>query len=355
MNKKRLLRLMATVLAVAMLLTLAACGNDGSTASDPSSTSENSTISTEELSVTTGNPIQDGFNILTGKYDMTTESNRPIAYVVTDEDSKHIQLNLEDADFYFEAETEAGIPRILAIFSGFDRVPDEIGPVRSARPHFAKFASAIDAIYCHIGGSKTGLSTIKEYNVDDVSNAEQISEVLKNSQNLSWNRKVFTKTKVFNEIKRNGYSLTTDYAGPYQFGTVTGTNPATTVDVKISASYRMAFTYDAERGVYQKHRNSLSSAIHTTYTGGTIEASNVIVMFDNRFTDPQDAKRVDFTFESGSGIIATAGTSREIRWKVVDGNLKYFEADGTTLLTVAEGKTFVCLTSDTYKSQTTVE
>lgn len=350
MKKTLLFRLTAAALAAILVFSLAACGKKN----DPDVESSAPTTSEEDIPITTGKPIQNGFNMLTGKSDMTTASNRPIAYVVTDEDSKHIQLNLEDADFYFESETEAGIPRILAVFSGFDRVPDEIGPVRSARPHFAKFASAIDAIYCHIGGSKSGLSTIQEYDVDDVYNAEQISQVLKNSQNYSWNRKVFPKTKVFNEITRRGYKLTTDYAGPYQFGTKDGTTPATTVDVKISASYRMAFTYDAERGVYQKHRNSLSTPVHTTHTGGTIEVSNVIVMYDNRFTDPKDAKRVDFDLKAGSGILATAGKSRDIQWKVVDGALKYFEADGTTPLTVAEGKTFVCLTSDTFKSQTTV-
>ena len=347
MKKTRLFRLTAAALAAIMLLSLAACGKNGDADSSAPTSSPESTTTTET--------VQNGFNMLTGKNDMTTANNRLIGYVVTDEDSKHIQLNLEDADFYFESETEAGIPRILAIFSSFDRVPDEIGPIRSARPHFVKFASAIDAIYCHIGGSKSGISTIKEYNVDDVYNAEQISSVLKSSSNYSWNRKVFPKTKVASEIQRRGHSLTTDYAGPYQFGKVDGANPATTVDVKISASYRMAFTYDEQSGLYQKHRNSLSTPIHTTHTGGTIEVSNVIVMYANRFTDPKDAKRVDFTLTSGSGIIATAGKSRDIQWRVVDGDLKYFEADGTTPLTVAEGKTFVCLTSDTFKDQTNVK
>ena len=349
MNKKTLFRLTAAVLAAVLLMSLTACGNNGG--GDASSTPD----APNEAPVTTGKPIQNGLNVLTGKNDMTTANNRPIGYVISDEDSRHIQLNIEDADFYFESETEAGIPRMLAVFSSVDRVPDEIGPVRSARPHFAKFASSLDAIYCHIGGSSSGLAAIKKYGIDDVYNASVINETLKNSQNFSWNRKTFTKTKVLNEINQHGHDLTTDYAGPYQFGTVDGTNAATTVDVKISANYRMAFTYDAARGVYQKHRNALSTPIHTAYTGGTIEASNVIVMFDNRFTDPQDAKRVDFTLQSGSGIIATAGKSRDIRWKFTDDGLKYYEADGTTPLTVAVGKTFVCLTSDTYKSQTTVK
>ena len=350
MKRSMLFRLTAMSLAVIMLFSLTACGGKNE--------DDSSSYVYVEVPVTTlpANPAdQKGFNILTGKNDMETNNNRPVAFVVTDESSSLVQLNLEHADMFFEAETEAGIPRILAIFSSLDRVPEEIGPVRSARPHFVKIAAAMDALYCHIGGSYSGLSTIKELGVDDIYGAEQVNQILKNSSNFSWNRKTFVKSRVINELTRKNYSLTSTATAPYQFGEKAGTAPATTVDVKISNSYNMAFTYDAERGVYQKHRNALSTPIHTTHTGGTIEVSNVIVMYDNRFTDPQDANRIDFTLKSGSGVLASGGTSREIRWENGKNGLKFYESDGTTALTVATGKTFVCLTSDTLKSKTNID
>ncbi len=349
MKNARLFRLTAAVLTAVLLLTLAACGGNNA---DPE---PSSSVPTTTTTTTTAPPPKGDLNTLTGEYDLFSKNDRYIGYVVTDEDSRHIQLNLEDADFYFESETEGGIPRILAVFSSVDRIPDEIGPIRSARPHFAKFANAMDMIYCHIGGSTSGLNTIQQLGVDDVRNAEQTSATLTNSPNRSWNRKVFPKTKVLNEIKQRGYSTTISYAGPYQFGEKEGTLPATTVDVKISGNYQMAFTYNAASGLYQKHRNSLSTPVHTTYTGGTIEASNVIVMFDNRFVDPLDAKRCDFTMQSGDGILASGGKSRSIKWKITASGLKYYEADGTTPLTVSVGKTFVCLTSKDFKNQTTVK
>ncbi len=349
MKNARLFRLTAAVLTAVLLLTLAACG--GNNADPELSSSAPPTTTT----TTTAPPPKGDLNTLTGEYDLFTKNDRYIGYVVTDEDSRHIQLNLEDADFYFESETEGGIPRILAVFSSVDRIPDEIGPIRSARPHFAKFANAMDMIYCHIGGSTSGLNTIQQLGVDDVRNAEQASATLTNSPNRSWNRKVFPKTKVLNEIKQRGHSTTTTYAGPYQFGEKAGTLPATTVDVKISGNYQMAFTYNAESGLYQKHRNALSTPVHTTHTGGTIEVSNVIVMYGNRFVDPLDEKRYDFTMQSGDGILANSGKSRSIKWKITSSGLKYYEADGTTPLTVSVGKTFVCLTNKDFKSQTTVK
>ncbi len=355
--KKSGSRFLALTLAVALMLMLTACGGDDAVSSAPSAPDTTPSTTTTPTVPTTTAPTkpQGAFNYLTGEYDMMTANNRPVGVVVTDESSTLVQINLEKADFFFESETEAGIPRIMAVFSSVDRLPDEIGPVRSARPHFVKMAKAMDAIYCHIGGSVTGIDTIKALGVNDVTDAEQINPILKNSKNYSWNRKTFVKSKVLNVINRRGFATTSSKLNLYQFGEKVGDTPATTVDVQISNSYDMAFTYNATTGLYEKHRNSLNTPVHHTYTGGPIAVSNVIVMYDRRSVDPKDANRIDFALQSGSGILASGGKARTIQWKNTSAGLRYYEADGTTPLTVATGKTFVCLTSDTLKSRTNIK
>ena len=351
--KHRHIRWLAAILTMVLLGT-AGCGRTPDTP-DISTPIGDTTTTTTTAATTTTTAKQPAINPLTGIRDMTTDLNRPVGFVVTDESAKVTQLHLESADFYFEAETEGGIPRILAVYSSLDRIPDTIGPVRSARTHFVKMAKAMDMIYCHIGGSQGGKDTIKELGVADLGNEYEINDILKNSSNVSWNRSAFTAKKVLSAVKSKGYRTSTTVKSPYAFGEKTGSMPATTVDVQISESFDMAFTYDAASGLYQKHRNALSTPIHTTYTGGTVEARNVIVMYDHRFVDPNDAKRYDFDLESGSGILASGGTSREIRWVRNDSGLHYYESDGTTPLTVATGKTFVCLVSDTLKGRTRIE
>ncbi len=348
--KKRWFTRMISLLLVLVLLTLAAgCGK---TEFSENSQQSSAPVTAPPTTTTTAPPF--GLNVLTGQEDMKTDNNRPVAIVVTDEDSNLTQLNLEKADMFFEAETEAGIPRILAVFSSVDRLPNEVGPVRSARPHFVKIAKALDSIYCHIGGSETGKNTIKELGVNDIENASIVHDVLKNSKNVSWNRKAFTKEKILQQISSRKYRTTGSLKSPFQFGQKAGATTANTVVVRISNTYDMAFTYDAATGLYQKHRNALNTPVHNTYTGGPIAVRNVIVMFDRRTVDPLDAKRVDFDLNSGSGLLAVDGTSREIRWKRDSAGLHYYESDGVTALTVGEGKTFVCLASDTLKSRTTV-
>ncbi len=348
MKIKTLPRIVAVLLTLAMLLALSSCSgcqkeNDPVFSAPPVTTT------------TTQKPVDKTLNPLTGAKDMTTDNNRPIGFVVTDESSSLTQLNIESADMYFEAETEAGIPRMLAIYSSVDRIPDTIGPVRSARPHFVKFAKSLDAIYCHVGGSTTGRITIEKLGVDNVDSVGEVNAILKNSANVSWNRTAFPKANVLARIKQKGYSTTTDPTPLFNFGDKAGTIAATTVDVKISASYKMAFTYNAETGLYEKHRNALTTPIHTTYTGGTITAKNILVMFGKRVLDERNDQRCNYELDRGTGLLINNGTCRPITWtRPTSEEMYFYEEDGTTKLTVAEGKTYVCLTSDAYKDMNMV-
>ena len=353
---KALYRLLSMALVIAMLMALVACGGTETPAPDADSTT--TTTTTTAAPTTTQPEPEFGLNLLTGKEDMETDNNRPVAIVVSDETSSLVQLGIDQADMYFEAETEGGIPRMLCIFSSVDRVPDAIGPVRSARPHFVKMVKALDAIYGHVGGSPPGMKAIRDLGVKDMEDSAGIKHpTLINSSNYSWNRTAFTKDKVKSVIKSKKYATTTNTKSPFTFGEKLGDKAANTVDIKISASFRMAFTYDETKGVYQKHRNSLNTAIHKAADGGVVEVSNVIVMLDNRFVDMTNAEGssktlYNFDLQSGSGYLATGGTVREIKWKRTNDQLSYYEADGTTPLTVAEGKTYIALTSKDYKSET---
>ena len=358
--KKTCFRLLIALVTISLLLALTACGKEPE--SPAPSIAEDPTTTTTVATTTAPTEVVDelGVNPLTGIKDMTTDNNRPIGYVVPDESSKLVQVGIDQADMYFQAETEGGIPRMLCIFSSVDRIPDAIGPIRSARPHFVKMAAALDLIYCHIGGSPSGVDTIQQLGVDDIEDASvkdsTLEAAVSSGNNVSWNNKSFTKSKVLDSINRQKFSTTTSTKSPFSFGDKKGDDTANTVDIKISASFQMAFTYDADRGVYQKHRNSVNTGIHKAASGGAVEVSNVIVMYDTRYVDTVEPKegttRYNFELKSGSGHLASGGTVREIKWTRTNGQLSYFEADGTTPLTVSEGKTYIALVSKEYKSGT---
>jgi hypothetical protein len=76
------------------------------------------------------------------------------------------QSGLSQANVVFEAVAEGGVTRFLALFQ--DTAPDNIGPVRSARPYYIEWALGFDAGYAHVGGSPDGLADIKAWHVRDL-------------------------------------------------------------------------------------------------------------------------------------------------------------------------------------------
>ena len=172
-------RLIAAVLGAACLLSLSACsgqeGPEGESSSPAGQSNASTTGGTEGPG--TQPPVTNDVNPLTGVADITPGASvRPIALMVENSSTARPQLGLDEADVFLEAETEGGITRIMAVFAGASRVPDEIGPLRSARSPFVTVAQSLDAVYCHAGGSTLGLANIQKFGLDDVnflSNASQ--------------------------------------------------------------------------------------------------------------------------------------------------------------------------------------
>ncbi len=76
------------------------------------------------------------------------------------------QAGLSQAGVVFEAIAEGGITRFLALFQ--DTTPENVGPIRSARPYFEQWALGFDAGYAHVGGSPEALADIKAWGVRDL-------------------------------------------------------------------------------------------------------------------------------------------------------------------------------------------
>jgi predicted small lipoprotein YifL len=340
--KKMMLRVLSVALVTAMLFTVAGCKKKEPVETTPT------TVAT----TTTAPPVR-YLNILTGEKDLENPDNRPVAFMIGNSSYTKAPLqqkNIDKADFYVEAETEGGISRIMAVFGGIEKVPSEIGPVRSARTPFVKMVKPLDGIYCHVGGSPLGKQLIKTLGVKDLDSLTQVSQQLRTA-NGNWveHTKVFPLTKVKDAVKTRKYATTTATQSPYVFGEKAGDGLGAQVQVNISSSWKSSFTYDPATKLYTKNRYGLDSQKHTSVDGDAITARNVIVMYDQRYNE--DHGHISFKLESGNGILVSGGTSRQIKWSRTNNQLKFMEADGSPL-TVAKGKTYVCLTSTGLASKT---
>ena len=104
-----------TALGCALLLTLSAAGcmtKDGDESSAPAAGSSGGGASSQAGESTTQSTAPAGdLNIFTGLYDLEKGAdNRPAAFMINNLPKARPQFGLDQADLFFEAETEGGIP-----------------------------------------------------------------------------------------------------------------------------------------------------------------------------------------------------------------------------------------------------
>lgn len=112
----------------------------------------------EDLTVT--NKL-DGTKVLPDKAD-----RHPLAIMVENHPDARPQAGLDKASIVYEAITEGGITRFMAIYGPYDAT--KVGPVRSARTYFIDWLKEFNAFYGHVGGNLDALQKIKTDGVLDL-------------------------------------------------------------------------------------------------------------------------------------------------------------------------------------------
>jgi hypothetical protein len=99
-------------------------------------------------------------------------SRKVIAVMIDDHPDARPQSGFSSAAVVWHAPAEGGVPRYMLWFQ--DRIPESVGPVRSARYYFIGWAAEWNAVYGHVGGSPQALQTLREdgngelvYNADE--------------------------------------------------------------------------------------------------------------------------------------------------------------------------------------------
>lgn len=82
----------------------------------------------------------------------------PMAVMVDDHPAGRPQSGFNAASVVWHAPAEGGTPRYMLVFQ--DKVPSDVGPVRSAREYYVEWAAEWKAMYVHSGGSPQALQTL---------------------------------------------------------------------------------------------------------------------------------------------------------------------------------------------------
>ena len=304
-------------------------------------------------------------NPLTGEagYDESALTQRPVAVVVENEystSSVRPQWGLADADIVLEGESEFST-RMLLFWADYNKVPEQVGPARSARPPFIHFSQLFDAVFIHAGLSHSkdnyvGADEVfKNENVDhinllsfsesssyfhrDKSRTSTIehtgclmgahtAEMLQKSKiNLKLNESKFTKLQFNDEAK------------------ALSSNTANEVSFKWSKGYCPKlgkYTYDAEKHKY------ITTDFDSKYGTSGVEWENLIFLLDEtEYIVKHNYKHAgnsetycNYNLSGGKGIVCSEGTCVEITWGVKDGKLWMKDAQGNEVK-LNPGKSYI--------------
>ncbi len=296
------------------------------------------------------------YSPLTGAEVSKKLSERPVTAVMIENSiDARPQAGLEEAGIVFEAIAEGGITRFMALYQ--ESQPDKLGPIRSARPYYVRWAKGFDAAYTHSGGSGEALKLIQTLGVKDLDHGKQ-SGYFDRVTNRFAPHNVYTSMDRLDQFKDEKGYKSSDFKsftreeiedgesdGDEAEETVSEESPnkkATEISFDISSPrYNTSYTYDSASNLYKRvmsgtpHKDEVSgkqispSVVIALYTDYSIASNNIHSVYRTTGTGDADV------FQNGEIVKATW------RKKSDTAPLEILTADGKAQLPLVRGQTWI--------------
>ena len=353
--KKFISVFMAITILLSALVSLNAC----KMTLDVPDVTEETTLQEE----TTAETIVAGINPLTGEYDatITDTNNRMVAIVVENTPAARPQWGLTSPDILMEYEVEGGITRMLWLYANIDRVPEKVGPTRSARHDVVEIAYGFNAIFVHWGGSTFAYEKIREYG-DALPRRDGMYHKCffrDKTRNVSSEHTGYTKgSSLKSSLEYVGISTVHNesYVNPFRFSQTPkflSVSACNSMSISYSSSYNYTFNYNAATGKYDTLINGNprvdDQGVQCTY-------KNVIILYTDIISLETAKGHQEMLLENGGkGIYASGGAYEEITWTKTAENepIKLFDSYGNPL-ELNTGNSYLGLVRSTRSSNTVI-
>jgi hypothetical protein len=240
------------------------------------------------------------------------------------------QAGLSQAGVVFEAIAEGGITRFLALFQ--DQAPENVGPVRSARPYYVQWALGFDAGYAHVGGSPEALARIREWGVRDLDQFHN-SGAYRRIRERSAPHNVYTSLSAMHQLETSKGFTTSSFTGFARKKAKPSPQPnAKSIDLKISGPLYNAH-YDYVPGTNSYNR-SQAGAGHVDSNTNAPLSPNVVVAMVLPYGIAPDGHSQYGVIGSGQVFIFQDGTVTSGTWTKASEKeqIKFTDAAGKPIL-----------------------
>ena len=360
------------VLLMAGLLAGCTSGTDA-----PASELEESAAAVEEPAPEPEPPAV--VNPLTGLpgFNEAAVGKRPVAVVVENQPEARPQWAIDDPekapDIILEGEIEGGVTRMLWFFADYTALPQQVGPIRSARPPYVRFSQLFDAIFFHWGmsesaGDYVGANTVFEQDaVDHIDQFYWFGAVTLFDRDYSRNvplehTGVLYGADVPSALAARGIRTDLDESRftvlPFSEDNFTGNkvNIATTLTQAMAAKYAplgygrgtactgMDVTFSSLTDTKHWTYSEEDGEFHTQDFRTDVKRKNLLVLYDTteyvRKYAYHSTQYCDYLFAGGNGKLAANGEVIDILWSVQDGKLTITDASGGQI-GLLPGKTWI--------------
>jgi hypothetical protein len=253
------------------------------------------------------------------QYDPSIANRAPLAVVVENHPDARPQSGLDKASIVYEAISEGGITRFLAVFGPQDA--ETVGPVRSARTYFLDWVEGMGAFFAHAGGNRDALARIQKETVNDLDQFANSSAYWRDdSRNVASEHTLYGSTKKLYELaKSKGWSLDSKITSyTYKDDAKTEQRPTSqTVDVKFSsAQYNVKYTYNPAENNYLRYMGGV--AHKDAQTDQQIKVKNIAAIEVTRWYSPAGADEPGYAMQTtgtGKATLFVDGKQIDATWK----------------------------------------
>ncbi len=257
-------------------------------------------------------PPEKFYSQLTGNEVDKKESERPIlGIMIENSEFARPQTGVDGAGIVFEALTEGGITRFLALYQ--ENQPETVGPVRSLREHYLNWVMGFDGSIAHAGGSAHALE------LSDQRHSKSLSEFIHSGSyyrdpSREAPHDLYAHTADLRKLQDElGHKTAKFKPIPRSNDSPSQTPLAKTVALNFSSpEFQVEFRYDPASNSYVRY---LAGSPHIDrLTNKPISTKNVIVMKIPREGD------VTLALGSGDAWIFKDGNVMTGKWQQKDFN-----------------------------------
>lgn len=254
---------------------------------------------------------------LTGVLVKPELAQRPVtAIMIENSVDARPHSGLIDAGIVYEAIAEGGITRFLALYQ--ESEPSNIGPIRSARPYYVRWAAGYDASFVHVGGSPEALQLVRTLGLKDLDQSALGDRIASRVSNRYAPHNMYTDAKRINAMNAERKYTSSSFT-PFERKEVnppTEESPATARSIQFNisgANYNTSYAYDPDTNSY---RRTMAGLPHNDQETGKQITPNVIVGLVMGYRiHPNNIHSIYDNIGSGEAYIFQDGKVAKATWR----------------------------------------